>query len=92
MEREFSVRVPDVSRAPRAPGTTGGASPTSRELPSGGRGGDVRARAVYVLAERRGRREHQGQAKLVLAAIRTLRSAAGLETRRRGQGQRNERT
>ena len=53
---------------------------------------DVRAKAVYALAERRGRRERQGQAKPVIAAMETLRRVAGLESRGRAQRQTSERT
>ena len=86
MAREFSVRVPSVSRAPRASGMTAEALPASRELPPTGPDGDVRAKAVYALAERRRRRERRGQPNnLVVAAIQTLRSAAGPDAPRRAQ-------
>ena len=91
MEREFSVRVPSATRARRTPGTTAEVVPADRGPSPSGPGGDVRAKAVYALAERRGRRERQGQAKLVMAAIRSLRSA-GRETRKRAHRHTSERT
>ena len=91
MGREFSVRVPSAPRTRRTPGTTAAVLPANRELSSIGPHGDVRAKAFYALAERKGRRERQGQAKLVMAAIQSL-SSAGLETRKRGHPPTSERT
>ncbi|MBV9414479.1 MAG: hypothetical protein JO363_05825 [Solirubrobacterales bacterium] len=81
MGREFSVRVPSATRARRTPGTPEDL-PANRELSPSGTDGDVRAKAVYALAEWKGRRARQGQAKLVMAAIQSLRNARA-ETRKR---------
>ena len=90
MHRDFSVRIPTVSRAGSGSGATSEASRASRRLPGSRRDGDVHAKAIYALAEWRGRRQQPGQPKLVAAAIETLKTVGSRDLRVRAEKRADE--